>query len=265
MRGRAGRCRVRHVRSSSLPLGVRGGAGDRPGLRYRTFGALVKTLSDFGFDGRAVLDHLVAASPWGSIDQAIASLAVFPHPDVVAAVRSRAVFRTVRGRRRGEIVDGVMEDDNASPAEAFEFATGFRRRPGSDVQCCHLYAASTDPDAYTDLRNIFMVPQCLAKRTDSQAAVLPSLHALHVLRYRAFELHRYPGPGGTAEPGKPDGYDALEWAEPVGAATEAGELETRWRRRHDGRRRDRITKSVALCGWTFSDYRPDSAVIYEGA
>ncbi|MFC6047366.1 hypothetical protein ACFPYM_05900, partial [Methylobacterium hispanicum] len=188
----------------------------------------MKTLADFGFDGRAVLDHLVATSPWGSIDQAIASLAAFPHRDVVAAVRGRAVFRTVRGRR-GEIVGGVMEDDNASPAEAFEFATGFRRGPGTDVQCCHLYAASKDPDAYTDLRNIFMIPQCLAKRTDSQAAVLPSLHALHVLRYRAFELYGYRGPGGTTEPGRPDGYDALRWAEPVGAGTEAGGLESRWR------------------------------------
>ena len=116
----------------------------------------MRTLADFGFDCRAVLDHLVAASSLGSTNQAIASLAVFAHPDVVKAVGGRAVFRTMRGRRRGEIADGIMEDDNASPAEAFEFATGFRRRPGSDVQCCHLYAASADLDAYTDLRNIFV-------------------------------------------------------------------------------------------------------------
>lgn len=224
----------------------------------------MKTLADFGFDGRAVLDHLVAASSWGSTDQAIASLAVFAHPDVVAAVGGRAVFRTMRGRRRGEIVDGIMEDDNASPAEAFEFGTGFRRRPGSDVQCCHLYAASTDPDAYTDLRNIFMVPQCLAKLTDSQAATLPSLHALHVLRYRAFELYGYRGPSGSAAPAKPDGYDALGWADPIGAGTDAETLERRWRGRLASRRKDRVTKSVALCGWTFSDYRPDPAVVYAG-
>jgi hypothetical protein len=224
----------------------------------------MKTLSDFDFDGRAVLDHLVASSTWGSTDQAIASLAVFAHSDVVAAVGSRAVFRTIRGRRRGEIVEGMMEDDNASPAEAFEFGTGFRRRAGSDVQCCHLYAASTDPDAYTDIRNIFMVPQCLAKLTDSQAATLPTVHALHVLRYRAYILYGYCGPSRSSAPIEPEGFEALAWAEPIGAGVGAADLERRWRRRLESRRKDRVTKTVSRCGWTFSDYRPDAKVVYDG-
>lgn len=130
----------------------------------------MKTLSDFGYDGRAVLDFLVRASPWRSTDQAIASLSIFAHPDVVAASGRRAIFRTVRRMAdRGKITDGVMSDDNHSPAIAFEWSTGCRRPRGSDVTCCHLYAASGNPDAYTDLRNIFFAPSFISKLTDSQA------------------------------------------------------------------------------------------------
>nr|WP_246681637.1 hypothetical protein [Methylobacterium sp. L1A1] len=223
------------------------------------------TLADFGFDGRAVLDHLVAASGWGSIEQAIASLAVFAHPDVVAAVGARALFRTVRGKQRGKIVDGLMVDDNSSPAVAFEISTGFKRRPGSNIQCCHLYAASTDPQAFTDLRNIFMMPTCLAKLTDSQAATLPDTHALHVLRYRAYALYGYQGPGRSGPPAKPAGYDGLKWADPLGAGAEAECVERQLRKRLGSRPRDRLTKSVALCGWTFTDYRPDPDVVHAEA
>lgn len=169
-----------------------------------------KTLAEFEYDGRAVLDFLIAASPWGSIDQAIASLSVFAHPDVVAATGHRAIFRTVRGRMadRGSIIDGVMVDDNASPAAAFEWSTGLKRGTTRDLTCCHLYASSSDPDAYTDLRNIFYAPSFIAKLTDSQAGSLPVMHALHALRYRAFALHGYCGPGSTARPLKPEHYDS---------------------------------------------------------
>lgn len=223
-----------------------------------------KTLADFGYDGRAVLDFLVAASPWGSIDQAIASLAVFAHPDVVCAAGRRAVFRTVRGKipDRGKIADGLMFDDNTSPALAFEWSTGFKRSIGTDVTCCHLYAQSGDPEAYTDLRNLFYLPSFIAKLTDSQAVLLPAGHALNVLRFRAFVLFGYCGPGGTAPPPKPEQYDRLEWADTVGAGIVAEELEAKLRARLVRKPRDRITKSVAQCGWTFSNGRPDPLVIY---
>lgn len=72
-----------------------------------------KTLSDFRFNGRAVLEELIEDSPWGSSDQVLASLSIFPHPDVVTAANRRAIFRTKRGTAdRGKIVDGVMSDDN---------------------------------------------------------------------------------------------------------------------------------------------------------
>jgi hypothetical protein len=225
-----------------------------------------KTLASFGYDGRAVLDALIAASPWGSIDQAIASLSVFAHPDVVAATGHRAVFRTVRGRMadRGAIIDGVMVDDNASPAAAFEWSTGLKRATTRDLTCCHLYASSNDPDAYTDLRNIFYAPNFIAKLTDSQAGSLPEMHALHTLRYRGFVLHGYCGPGSRSRPTKPEHYDSLEWADPVGAGATASGLEAKLRARLADKPKDRITKSVAHCGWVFSRSEPDPLVIYSG-
>lgn len=225
-----------------------------------------KALAAFGYNGRAVLDFLIGASPWGSIDQAIASLTVFAHPDVVAATGRRAVFRTIRGRTadRGTVVDGVMIDDNLSPATAFDWSTGFKRAPGSDLTCCHLYANSSDPEAYTDLRNIFYAPSFIAKLTDSQAGSLPEVHALHVLRYRSFALHGYCGPGSMVRPPKPQNYDGLEWADPVGAGATADQLEAKFRARLAQKPRDRVTKSVARCGWVFSGGHPDPQVVYSG-
>lgn len=225
-----------------------------------------KTLAAFGYDGRAVLDFLIASSPWGSTDQAIASFSVFAHPDVVMAMGRRAVFRTVRGpvADRGAIIDGVMVDDNASPAAAFEWSTGLKRGTTRDLTCCHLYASSSDPDAYTDLRNIFYAPSFIAKLTDSQAGSLPEQHALHILRYRAFVLHGYCGPGSMARPKKPEHYDGLQWADTLGAGTTADELEAVFRTRLGRKPRDRITKSVARCGWVFSRGQPDQLVVYSG-
>lgn len=223
-----------------------------------------KNLADFGYDGRAVLEFLVAASPWGSIDQAIASLSVFAHPDVVSAAGQRAIFRTVRGKMpdRGKITGGLMFDDNTSPAVAFEWSTGFKRTTGTDITCCHLYAESSDAEAYTDLRNLFFAPSFISKLTDSQAASLPTRHSLNVLRYRAFVLFGYCGPGSTRRPTKPEHYDQLEWADTIGAGITAADLETRLRERLARKPKDRITKSVAQCGWTFSEGRPDPLVIY---
>lgn len=225
-----------------------------------------KTLSDFGFSGRAVLDFLIKASSWGSIDQAIASLSIFAHPDVVTASGSRAIFRTKRDlSRRNQVIDGVLCDDNHSPAMAFEWSTGFKRPIRSDLICCHLYTASGDPEAYTDIRNIFYVPNFIAKLTDSQAATLPSEHALKVLRYRAFVIYGYCGPKSSTPPARPDHFDKLEWAHPVGAGTDAEDLQRRLRARLAKRPDDRVAKSVAQCGWAFSDYKPDPAVIYTGS
>jgi hypothetical protein len=40
-------------------------------------------LSDFALDGRLALEHVVAASGYGSLTQAVASLVLFSHPSTV--------------------------------------------------------------------------------------------------------------------------------------------------------------------------------------
>ncbi|WP_438345746.1 hypothetical protein [Methylorubrum populi] len=220
------------------------------------------TLAGFENDGRRVLVQLIAKSAWRSLDQALASLTVFAHPDAVAAVGARAVFRTIRGGPKGTILDDVMLDDNASPATAFEWATGFRR--GLDVQCNHLYAAGRDPASYSDLRNICYTPTFIAKLTDSQREDVPDDHLSHLLRYRAFELYGYAGPQG-ARPRKPTGYEGLVWPDPIGGGATPAVAATTFRRNMARRPKDRLAKAARLVGWTFSDYHPDETVTYLGS
>lgn len=183
------------------------------------------TLANFENDGRRVLVQLIGLSAWRSLDQALASLTVFAHPDAVGSVGTRAVFRTIRGRPKGTIIGDAMLDDNASPATAFEWATGFKRGP--DLQCNHLSAAARDPASYSDLRNICYTPTFIAKLTDSQRKDVSEGHLSHLLRFRAFELYGYAGPQGSPHPRKPSGYDDLPG------------LARSHRRRDDGRGRRR--------------------------
>lgn len=221
------------------------------------------TLADFGNDGRHVLVELIGASAWRSLDQALASLTVFAHPDAVEAVGARAVFRTIRGGPKGTILGDVMLDDNASPATAFEWATGLKR--GADLQCNHLYSGARDPASYSDLRNICYTPTFIAKLTDSQREVVPDEHLSQLLRYRAFELHGYTGPRTSSLPPKPSGYDTLTWPDPIGGGATPEEVARTFRRRMARRPKDRLAKAARLVGWTFSDYSPDETVIYSGS
>ncbi len=190
-----------------------------------------------------------------------ALLLALAHPDCVAATGRWAVVHTVRGCM---VERGTMVDDNASLASASDLSTVLKRGTTRDLTCCHLYASSSDPEAYTDLRNIFYAPSFIAKLTDSQAGTLPVMHALHALRYRAFALHGYCGPGSAARPRKPDHYDSLEWADPVGAGATANGVEAKFHARLADKPKDRITKSVSHCGWVFSGGQPDPLVVYSG-
>ncbi|MPR10155.1 hypothetical protein [Microvirga tunisiensis] len=223
-----------------------------------------RSLHDFDFDGLLVLRETLAKSEWGSIEQALASLTIFAHPNAVRAVGERAVFRNIRGTR-GTIVDHaigkVLADDNAGPAHAFQFSTSFD--PGAHLQLNHIYAVSKCPLTFTDLRNLCYTPAFLAKVTDCQKKMLPKDHLGHLLRYRSYELFGYTGPE-RQEPALPAGYRDLEWADQVGADASRTMIEDRvrdWLRRN---KKNRLTKSIRLCGWTFSDYRPDETVEYTG-
>jgi hypothetical protein len=167
------------------------------------------TLADFGFDGLAAVEAIIANSKYRTLQQAIASLSVFSHPETVRQTGNRALFPTVRDMiRRGQYseIEGVpiLLDDNRSPTQAFLWSNVLRWR-GNDTQFNHVYPSRRDPTTYTALPNIFMTPAFLAKLTDKH----PEVRA--ILRYRSFDLYGWFPPDSEA-PEKPSGYDELDWA-----------------------------------------------------
>lgn len=202
-----------------------------------------KTLGEFGFDGQAALAAMIAASRYRTVAQAIASLTAFSHPDTVAQTRCGALFPTIRGVPGSYVeVDGrgLMLDDNKSPTDAFLWCNGLNRR-GRDTQFNHIYAASTDPEAYTALPNIVMTPAFLAKLTDTSDEVKA------LLAWRSFDLYGW-APAGFSEPTRPSGYAALEWAAPLPAVHDLkGRLEAVMARRV----KDRTVGAARRLGWLF--------------
>ena len=214
----------------------------------------VKSLREFGFDGRTALAHVIEQSQYGSVVQAVASLTAFTHPQTVAQTGNRNVFRVVRLRQMSERgtfaevagCDGrVMLDDNRAPAVAFEWAHGIRERP--DVQVNHVWQLSRDVSAYTALPNLCLTPSFLAKLTDTDPTIR------NLLRYRAYELFQY-WPDATSPPTKPTDYARLTWAEPMPAVAN---LEQTYRNAMRAKRKDRVVTCARELGWLYSDFRPD--------
>lgn len=166
-------------------------------------------LASFGYDGYAALKALLENSAYGSIDQAVAALTLFSHPDTVRQTGMRGIFRTVRGpaAKRGLPIAekaGLAGDDNKSPTDAFMWANGLRLRP-RDLQFNHIVASSRDPELYTNLTNLCATPSFLAKLTDTDSGVKA------LLRYRSFELYGLSVTNPT-EPPQPAGYNRLQFA-----------------------------------------------------
>lgn len=171
-----------------------------------------KTLADFGMDGRAALEALIAGSQYKTLAQAVASLAIFSHPQTVRQTEGKALFPSIRDPKRVgqfDIIEGrrVLLDDNKSATDAFLWANGLSRR-GPDTQFNHVYSASADPDAYTALPNLCMTPAFIAKLTDTNREIGA------LLRYRSFALYQWV-PRGFDPPQRPDEYESLEWAAPL--------------------------------------------------
>jgi hypothetical protein len=202
-----------------------------------------RTMADFDFDGQAALTALVAASRYGSIAQAIASLTVFSHPKTVEQTGGRALFRSIRGTpgKYGEIEgQRVLFDDNRSPTAAFLWSNGLGRR-GRDTQFNHIYAVSDDVDAYTALPNICMTPAFLAKLTDTNAEVRA------LLAYRSFDLYGW-RPRNFAPPERPESYASLAWAAPLPPVPD---LRQRLLRVMARKPKDRTVLAAQRLGWLF--------------
>jgi hypothetical protein len=78
----------------------------------------------FQLNGYAALEELIRASAYKSIEQAVASLTLFSHPETVRQTGGKALFPTIHNaarRRQKAEVDGrlLAYDDNKSPTDAF--------------------------------------------------------------------------------------------------------------------------------------------------
>ena len=201
----------------------------------------MRTLKDFGYDGLQALRWTITTqNGYPSLEQAMASLAIFVSPDTVAQTTSN-IFRMARGgpRRRFDDPDDptIMWDDNEGPQVALKAAGGppVQRQ---HLHLNHLYGSSVE--FFTNLRSFCVTPSFLQKLTDSE----PNILAL--LRRRAFVLF------GFAPNGEPsaDGYGDLEWAPPMlpVAKLEATLSKTL------SHLNSSTAKSIRQFGWCFNEF-----------
>lgn len=145
-----------------------------------------------------------------SIIRVAARYCVLPHPYVVSQLNG-AVFPVIRNTaKRGEVelVNGkfVMYDDNTTPRWALLWAHGFLRStfPPGGWTFAHVWNKSKDPEAYTHVANLVMMPESLASLSDKRGPLIS------VLRYHSQSKYGW-RPNGESIVKKPDGYDELKW------------------------------------------------------
>ena len=135
-----------------------------------------------------------------------------PNPEVVRELKE-AVFPVVRDtKKRGEeeFVEkygkSVLYDDNTTPRWAFLWAHGYLTTslPPGGWTLAHVWAKSKDPEAYTHLANLVMMPECLASLSDKEGPLVK------ILRYHA-QLKYGWRPNQEPVVEKPIRFDDLEW------------------------------------------------------
>jgi hypothetical protein len=213
-------------------------------------------LSDFALDGRLALEHVVAASEYGSLTQAVASLVLFSHPSTVEPSAGKAIFRIVRATNnsdRGKIGDAVdgrpaVLDDNTGPTDTFLWANGIGRSAYRDVQFCHVWPRPRDPESYTSLANICVLPTFLAKLSDTHPEVA------RLLRGRAVGLYGWkPDDAETADQAE---VAELSWAE---CLPPVADLAASLRAGIARNPRSRTAMSARTLGWLFGAGRQPDA------
>lgn len=212
------------------------------------------SLRDFALDGSAALDFIIKKSPYGSLEQAVASLALFTHPDTVKQIQAQALFRIIRGSPRGNIVkleNGkcVLLDDNTGPTDTFLWANGIQRGEYNDVQFCHIWQCSQDPSAYTNLANLCLLPAFLGKLSDTHVQIK------NLLKRRALTLYGWQ-PSTTPVHEGCDGSD-IEWAEFLSPNPS---VESAFRKQMLTKAKSRTTISASKIGWLFSGWEPDGSL-----
>jgi hypothetical protein len=130
-----------------------------------------------------------------------------PHPDVVAQFDA-AIFPAIRDQRRRMEIDherGLLLDDNVLARWALFWPHGMgQTHHPRGWTIAHVWAAPKDPDAYTRLANLCLMPECLGSLSD-KAGPLGSY-----LKYHAYAVYGWHLDGETP-PAQPEGYERIEW------------------------------------------------------
>ena len=212
----------------------------------------MKTLADFGYDGEAAIAALLKSSEYRSIEQAVASLTLFTHPETVKQTRTESLFRIRRykqGEKRGQVLgsERVVLCDNDSPTRVFLWSNNLKKYDFREVQYNHIYQKAYNPDYYTSLANICVTPAFLSKLTDKNPSVI------QLLKYRVMIEYNFL-PNGEQTPTKPVFYDSLQWAQYLPACAD---LKNRLEQRLESNPKSRIAISVRHFGWRIIPNSPD--------
>lgn len=135
-----------------------------------------------------------------------------PHPAVVKRMNG-AVFPVIRGRleQRGKCLTGtidgrkIMYDDNTTPRWALLWSHGIdiMSHPKGWV-FAHVWGDVKNPDTYTHLANLVMLPESFGGLSDKQGPLVP------YLQYHAEATYGW-RPTNRNPIVKPVGYDDLTW------------------------------------------------------
>ena len=138
---------------------------------------------------------------------------LMPNPDVVRELDG-AVFPVVRDPRlRGTCEEDktkfgkpIMYDDNTTPRWAILWAHGCLRMsfPPGGWTFAHVWDESKDPDAYTHVANLVMMPESLGSLSDKNGPLVDAL------RFHAQEVYHW-RPDNKPEVELPKYFEKSEW------------------------------------------------------
>ena len=204
------------------------------------------SIRDLHNDGFKALQETIKASPYKTIEQAVAALTLFTHPETVAQTKGQPVFKTIRKMaKRGqvEMQDGnlIGFDDNKSPTDAFLWSNALPRL--RDIQYNHIYSLSSDYRAYTNLANICATPSFLSKLTDTHSSIK------ELLQFRAYDLYQWIPETVLEAPKEPRMYRRIIWCEPLPAVTDVQLVLLK----HISRRKDRTARICKETDWLLGE------------
>jgi hypothetical protein len=146
---------------------------------------------------KVMLDLVASNSMWVSKSVCTKIGTVFPQ-----------TIRTSKREDRGRVVNGLTLYDNHPAQDAFWAAIGSNGRHFENANVCHVYSERgvQDPQHFTRLANLLVLPKSLASLSDSDVGPVRD-----ILRYRTYKLYGYRGPDRKRPP-RPAYYPKV-WAQ----------------------------------------------------